>query len=156
MNMHLVDIPSWIMWTWYGGTVLAAFWGGSWQGRLIATAQFAQGTSHFIICHLVVCVRGHEYVGPWRYVLEDLVLLAIMLVCAATGRRYWVIWAASIQLSGVVTDLLYIAFKPAIGAWTYASASRIWTLLIFSLVLWDVVQETRMRRVTRQAGTASP
>ncbi|MEO8115570.1 MAG: hypothetical protein ABI655_14380 [Phenylobacterium sp.] len=140
--MQLFIIPPGVSTVSVGAVVSLVLWKGDWRGRVIASLE------------LTMYLTENDWIVPWRrpvgYTLAlDIVTLAACVACALRGDRYWTLWASSIALLIVATDLV----RPLAGGitkWAYLSAQWTWNYLMLAVLLSGVwsIHRARTREVS--------
>lgn len=117
----------------------AAIWKGGWRERTVA----AFNPAYFIIVGLAGNLGwfgAFDYPEvAWRSVCLTLVQLVILAPVVVRAQRYWVLWAASIELLAL-TIALMAALGGGIGGWTWLVANNFWALAFDGVVLFGIYQ----------------
>lgn len=123
--MHLVNIPTWLNFSYVAAAALVALCSGDWRARVIGALQIVLQTASALICHYWLCWGPNdESLIPWRGPLTDSLLLAVCIAAAWRAERYWVICACSFAMLGEVTDAA--ALDPRFSTWAIGSAGLVW------------------------------
>jgi hypothetical protein len=141
--VHVFLIPHWFTVTFGCSVALIALWKGDWRARVIGCSEVVMLAVGDYLCHTWACWgAAAPPLMLWRATIEDGFVLAICLACAWRAERYWVLWACSFGLLGVVSDTMGV-FVPRVTAWADASASIIFTYLVVATVLVGVWSSPR-------------
>lgn len=120
----------------------AAIWKGGWRERTVA----ALNPAYFIVASVVGSLGwfgAFEYPAvAWRSVCLNLLQAAVLIPVVVRARRYWVLWAASIELLAVTVALI-AALGGGISIWTWAAANNFWALAFDAMVLFGINQAWR-------------
>lgn len=131
-------IPGWLNATVAVVVTVVAFWKGGWRERLLASVIVATVLFVHYGCARWLCWgSNHMPRLAWRWLLEDLVMLAACLLCVWRAERYWVVWATSLAVLQVAVDIL----RPFAGVtpWAAGSAGVIFTYLLQAAILWGAL-----------------
>jgi hypothetical protein len=146
--LHLFIVPFWITAVVSYSTTLAALL--SRDRRAIAIAACTAFSITVWLFSYFFC-RDWTCGGPrlpqimaWRWLAEDIVTIAVCLACVRRAQRYWVLWAASIALLYLATDLMG-ALVPRVTPWAYRSAGIVWIYALNATVLIGVWPRLRAR-----------
>jgi hypothetical protein len=142
--LHLATIPIWFNVAFVGGTALITLWRGGPDVRVMGALQL------FLILNSYTHLDGAISFGasprgvypshdhPVPIDLVDVVEFAVCLALALRSRSYWTIWASSILLLTMLTDVLQLTL-PTIGNWAYASVGLVWTYALSTILLWGAL-----------------
>lgn len=124
------------------GILVAAVWKGGWQERVFA----ALNPAYLVVMSLAAGLDwfgGHRYPeSAWRMAIVTVVELAILFPVVARARRYWVLWATSVQLLSLATALM-AASAGGVSFWTWVAANNLWALAFDGVVMFGVWQAWR-------------
>jgi hypothetical protein len=84
---------------------------------------------------------------PWRWLIEDVAIVALCLWSTLRAERYWVLWASVFALLQMVTDVLFSFAR--VTVWADQSAGVIWVYLTSAAILWGVWPSLGIRTVRR-------
>lgn len=141
--MHLFVIPWQITYVWICTATLIAYWKGGWRERAIVSIILLEAM-FWLIWVLTVGELHPQQHRLWRAAGDDLLTLAVCIGCALRAHRYWVIWASSIALANLTTDLLGLI--PGVSLWASISGSLVWSYLLCAIVIWGALSFDRDRR----------
>lgn len=153
--LQLFKIPEWFIWTSFIATFLATLWKGGWEARVVAGLELGQ----VVYLRAWILIFGHRLGGVndeavWPYLIQDLVMAVILIACAAKGRRYWVLWAASLGLDFLAIDVMMVLSAP-VSPWAYKWASYLLSYATVGLALWDVWLNVREGRTGARLGVVT-
>lgn len=152
--MHLFNIPVWIGLTYTAIATLLAFVGRDWRARAIAACQAASVIDVDVFCDAWAChTRTLQWLNVSRMAIEDLVTLAVCVVCLVRAKRYWVLWATSFVVLITITDAL-LAFDAHVSQWAGASAIVVWNYALNTAILIGAWPSARARFHALMGGTA--
>lgn len=144
--MHLFYIPDWFNHAYVAAVAAIALWRGGPRPRAVALTL------------LIVTSMQHIIMRTWppptrdapSHILEaslDLIILVVCLACAIRGRGYWVLWASSFVLLGLINQLLGF-IGVGLSAWAIASGNIIWAYTLGAAIVWGVFAEPRRDRLS--------
>lgn len=141
--MSLFVIPHWFTSILFVALAALALWKGGRSERAIAVTEAFETLVNYYVCPNLNCRLGpHAFWATqliWRPVIEDGVILAICLVCLVRAKRYWVVWACSFAVLGVLSDLT--VFQTDVTRWARLSASLVWSYAVNATVLWALLTQ---------------
>jgi hypothetical protein len=117
---------------------LAAVAKGDWRARAMAACIVTTEIVEHYGCDNAWCWGPPiPAVVVWRWMTEDLALVAICLACAWRARRYWVLVASSFAILILATDVM-LSFLHGVSGWAAGSANIVWNYALSATILWGV------------------
>lgn len=110
----------------------AAMWKGGSDERL-AAGGFVLGWA------ITLAFRDKSWFGTqWGAFGVDAAYLMLIVFVALRSKRFWPLFAAGFHLLGVITHAAHMV-DSKLNAWTYATASVIWTHLLLVAIGCGVI-----------------
>jgi hypothetical protein len=145
--LHYFGTPLWLGLAFTFGVCGLALWKGGLDERLAAGG--------FILSWIgTLALRDPTWRNTqWGGLVVDACFLVLLVGIALRSRRYWPMFMAAFQLLGVITYCAHLADNK-IAAWTYASATIIWTDLCLLALLVGAIGTWRTR--SQASGQRAP
>jgi hypothetical protein len=142
LRIHLFALPDWFNHLVALIVFVLAMWRGDSSARAIASIVLAASVANHLFFKAAQATAWSHPVALWANLVGDIAILAVCLGCARRTQAYWVIWASSVALVAVVTDLSGALFS-GVTLWAYGSAVLVWFHALNGVVLWGALSRPR-------------
>jgi hypothetical protein len=133
VDLHIGEIPYWLVTTFAVSGAVVGVWRGGRDGAVVGA--------------VVLCQAALGWTFEWpplRGTPVDIVTLLVCLALVLRGRNYWTVWAAASALLSVLTQLFWVV--PGISLWAFYSAQQAWYLVLIGAVMLGSLLSPRAGR----------